>query len=44
MANTTIAISEKFHEWLESKGAKGESYEDIIKKMLKPEYLKEQRK
>ena len=41
MTNTTIAVSEEFHEWLKSKGAKGESYEYIIKKMLKPEYLKE---
>ena len=41
MTNTTIALSEKFHDWLKSKGTKGESYEYIIKKMLKPEYTKE---
>ena len=41
MANTTISVSEKFHEWLKSKGKKGESYEDVIKKMLKPEFVKE---
>ena len=38
---TTIPISRKFHDWLKSKGKKGESYEDIIKKMLKPEYVRE---
>ena len=41
MTNTTIGLSEKFHDWLKSKGTKGESYEDIIKKMLKPEYMNE---
>ena len=41
MANTTISVSEKFHEWLKGKGRKGESYEDVIKKMLKQEFLKE---
>ena len=42
MANiTTIPISKKFHDWLKSKGMKGESYEDVIKKLLKPEFLKE---
>lgn len=41
MAETTISVSKKFHDWLKSKGKKGESYEDVIKKMLKPEYLKE---
>ena len=41
MADTTISISKEFHDWLKSKGKKGESYEDIIKKMLKPEFLQE---
>ena len=41
MASTTISVSEKFHEWLKSKGKKGESYEDVIKKMLKQEFLQE---
>lgn len=41
MAETTIAISQKFHDWLKSKGKKGESYEDIMKHMLKPEFLRE---
>ena len=41
MADTTLSISKEFHDWLKSKGRKGERYEDIIKKMLKPEFLKE---
>ena len=41
MADTTISVSKKFHDWLRSKGMKGESYEDIIKKLLKPEFLQE---
>lgn len=41
MADTTISVSKEFHDWLKSKGKKGESYEEIIKKMLKPEYLQE---
>ena len=41
MAETTLSISQEFHDWLKSKGKKGESYEDIIKKMLKPEFLQE---
>ena len=41
MANTTISVSEKFHEWLKGKGRKGESYEDVIKKMLRQEFLQE---
>ena len=41
MADTTISVSKKFHDWLKSKGRKGESYEDIIKSLLKPEALKE---
>ena len=41
MADTTISVSKEFHDWLKSKGKKGESYEKVIKKMLKPEFLKE---
>ena len=41
MADTTISVSVKFHDWLKSKGKKGESYEDVIKKMLKPEFAQE---
>lgn len=41
MADTTISVSKGFHDWLKNKGKKGESYEDIIKKMLKPEFLQE---
>ncbi len=41
MADTTISVSKKFHDWLKSKGAKGESYEDIIKKVVKTEFSKE---
>ena len=41
MAETTISVSKKFHDWLKSKGMKGESYEDIIKKLLKPESVQE---
>ena len=36
---TTIPISKQFHDWLKSKGNKGESYEDVIKKLLKAEFL-----
>ena len=32
---TTIPVSKKFHDWLKSKGRKGESYEDVIKRLLK---------
>lgn len=41
MANTTISISKEFQNWLKGKGKKGESYESIIKSLLKPETLKE---
>ena len=34
---TTIPVSKAFHDWLKSKGRKGESYEDIIKRLLKPD-------
>ena len=38
---TTIPISKEFHEWLKNKGKKGESYEAIIKRFLKPEAIQE---
>ena len=38
---TTIPISRKFHDWLKSKGKKGESYEAIIKRFLRPESIQE---
>jgi len=41
MADTTISVSKGFHDWLKGKGRKGESYEDIIRRMLKPEFLSE---
>lgn len=39
--STTIPVSKQFHDWLKSKGKKGESYEDIIKKLLNPEAAQE---
>ncbi len=41
MEDTTISVSMKFHDWLKSKGKKEESYEDVIKRMLKPEFVQE---
>lgn len=41
MTDTTISVSTRFHDWLESKGKKAESYEDVIKRMLKPEFAQE---
>ena len=41
MTVTTIPISKEFHDWLKSKGKKGESYENVIKKLLKPEFQQE---
>ena len=41
MDDTTISVSKKFHDWLRSKGKKEESYEDVIKRMLKPEFVQE---
>ena len=41
MANTTIPISKEFHDWLKSKGKKGESYEGVIKRLLMPELRNE---
>ena len=35
MDRTSIQISKEFRDWLESRGKKGESYEDIIKRLLK---------
>ncbi|HJX49839.1 MAG TPA: hypothetical protein VJ438_00060 [Candidatus Nanoarchaeia archaeon] len=34
MERTSIQISREFRDWLESKGKKGESFEDIIKRLL----------
>ena len=41
MTVTTIPISKEFHDWLKSKGRKGESYEEVIKRLLKPEFQQE---
>ena len=41
MTTTTIPISKEFHDWLKSKGRKGESYEDVIKRLLKQEFQEE---
>ena len=38
---TTIPVSKKFHEWLKSKGKKGESYEAIIKRMFNSDALQD---
>ena len=39
--STTIPVSKKFHDWLKGKGRKGESYEDIIKRLLNPDALQD---
>ena len=41
MTVTTISVSKEFHDWLTNKGNKGESYEDVIKKLIRNEYLRE---
>ena len=41
MTGTTIPISREFHDWLKNKGRKGESYEVILKRLLKPELMQE---
>lgn len=41
MAITTIPVSKRFHDWLKGKGKKGESYEDVIKRLLRPELKQE---
>ena len=41
MVNTTVSVSKKFQSWLKGKGKKGESYEDIIKGLIKPDALKD---
>ena len=38
---TTIPVSKKFHDWLKSKGKKGESYETIIKRMLNSDAMQD---
>lgn len=32
---TTIKLDKKFKEWLKKQGNKGETYQDIIKKLIK---------
>ena len=34
----TIKISKEFKEWLEKQGAKGESFEEVIKRLM-PSYM-----
>ena len=41
MAITTIPVSKEFHDWLKSKGSKGESYEAVIKRLIKPEHMED---
>ncbi len=41
MTITTIPVSREFHDWLKSQGKKGESYEEIIKRLLKLDLQKE---
>ena len=41
MTVTTIPVSKKFHDWLKSKGKKGESYEVVIKRLLKSDFREE---
>lgn len=33
--DTTIKLDKKFKKWLENKGKKGETYQDIIKRLIK---------
>lgn len=40
MKDTTISVSKELHDWLTSHGRKGERYEDVIRRMLRPEFLK----
>ena len=35
MTRTSIQVSTEFKDWLESKGKKGETYEMIIKRLIK---------
>ena len=39
---TTIPVSKKFHDWLKSQGKKGESYEDILKRLLKLDLMEKE--
>lgn len=34
MKETTIKLSQKFKNWLQSKGNKGETFEDVIKRLM----------
>lgn len=36
----TIKLSREFKEWLEIQGNKGESYEDVIKRLIKRKEVK----
>jgi hypothetical protein len=40
MAGITIMVSKEFHDWLKSKGNKGESYEDVLKRVIKADFLR----
>lgn len=33
--DTTIKLNREFKEWLKKKGKKGETYQDIIKRLIK---------
>lgn len=33
--DTTIKLDKKFKEWLAKQGKKGETYQDIIKRLIK---------
>ena len=35
MSRTSIQVSREFRNWLEAKGKKGETYEAIIKRLIK---------
>ena len=32
---TTIQVTNEFKDWLEQQGKKGETYEDILKRLIK---------
>ena len=40
MSRTSIQVSREFRNWLESKGKKGETYEGIIKRLIKTKIKK----
>ena len=41
MTITTIPVSREFHDWVKNQGKKGESYEEIIKRLLQLDLQKE---